>query len=332
MMRMLNENHGRRRPVLLPETIYPLALMALAGMLYAPSFWPAIYGGGGAAGLALLWLSQRAQTAPARTGSARYSSLLAALAALGLLFALGCWAQRGLNHPLTHAGNGIAALLLLLAGLNEKYGPRPWVARTLRAQRQALSWCWAGAFYTAGAGAALFLLPVLMREPGLAREIAPGPAGGTPALSSLSPLALAAAAGYWLSAAWLRRNAAATLLNRGLLSCALGVGILWLNMDYPQGWFSLLPAQLLLGLGHGITLRTLPLAVAGRSAPELRPAAVRLLAAMQYAGGAAAAGITVIVLTLYPGARGYACAFGLLAALCLCAAVAGLMAQEPAAG
>ncbi|MFI3311841.1 hypothetical protein [Ewingella allii] len=85
------------------------------------------------------------------------STLLACLTAVSLLVALLSWSERGVADANTHLINGIAAILLGLLILNEKYGARPWLPRALRRQH-GFSWALgAEVFSTAGIATGLFL-------------------------------------------------------------------------------------------------------------------------------------------------------------------------------
>ncbi|CAK8738850.1 hypothetical protein SODG_002453 [Sodalis praecaptivus] len=147
------------------------------------------------------------------------------------LAAMGCWEYYGLDHPLTHAGNGLAALSLLLLGLNERYNPQPWLPTALRAERRFLARCWALAFTTAGAGATLLILPSYLHS----RVMMVPWAGATPPGMWILPVLLALALSAGLSR---RRRIAPTGPTYGA-PCApsRGPACCWRALILPRwGW------------------------------------------------------------------------------------------------
>lgn len=235
----------------------------------------------------------------------RLSWVLGSLALASLLIALTSFAKYGLNTPLTHGSNGVAAILLVVFLINEKISPRPWLPRVLRAQSPVLALGWVAAFYGAGAGGG-FLLLILQRQ-----------------WLALLVMLFATAAGFWVG----RRTGAQhsrRLMNAGSLCGVIGMG--WLYLD---GSATSLVATGLLGLGYGLLPcmggRILPLI----SRRHTRQQAIQLCFVMLFTGVALSLALVTLVQRLYPQAAGITCAFGLLTVFSLCAWLAGVFVESP---
>lgn len=300
-----------------PDLLGPLTLLALAGLMATLIVWPAVYAACIAVGGARFWWRTRHLPPARRGGFARLSRLLGALALACSLAAMGCWEYYGLDHPLTHAGNGLAALSLLLLGLNERYNPQPWLPTALRAERRFLARCWALAFTTAGAGATLLILPSYLHS----RVMMVPWAGATPPGMWVLPVLLALALSAGLSRR--RRIAVAGPTYGGPLCSVAGTGMLLASVDSPALGMVLLPSLALIGVGLGLMLTTPVQGIAGRH----DAATAWLMAAVPAVSAAVAAGLMMIVLGQNGGSAGYLHVFTLLVLLAVCGAVATLMAQ-----
>jgi len=135
------------------------SLQALvSGLLFSHLGWAELF----AANLLLGAVVIFAAIARSAAGNAA-STLLACLSGISLLVALISWAERGMTDGNTHVINGIAAILLGLCVLNEKYGARPWLPRALRRQ-PGFSWALAAeVFSTAGMATGVFLTVLVIQ-------------------------------------------------------------------------------------------------------------------------------------------------------------------------
>lgn len=317
MMSTLERPHAPQPASAEPDLLGPVVLLALVGAMATFAAWPAVYATGIAAGGVRLWCRTRQLPVARYDGYGHLSRLLGALAGIGPLVALGCWGHYGLHHPLTHAGNGLAALALLLMGINEHFSPTPWLPPALRAERRFLARCWALAFTTAGAGAALFILPCYLQSRAATQAV-----WGLPVLLTL-------ALSVWIARrhAARQRSAPAGLTYFGPLCSIAGTGMLTASSDGPALWLVLLPSLALIGIGLGLlSVMRLP-AVSGRQAEAAGVAMARLMAVIPAFSAAVAAGGVMIVLRSGGAGADYSPVFILLLSFTLCGALATLMAE-----
>jgi len=142
-----------------PLTLIFIAQAAITGLLFSQVSWTWLFCANVLIGALVLSL-HAVRTHKVRHGG--MASWLAALTVLSVLVALTCWSQRGVGDDWTHLSNGVAASLVLLFLLHQKYASRPWFPRGAGQQTQ-LSWGLAAeTFSIAGLGAGLFLAMVLL--------------------------------------------------------------------------------------------------------------------------------------------------------------------------
>ncbi len=106
------------------------------------------------------YVTPRRQTGIVRRFYTLLSLILMTLAVVSLPLAWISWEINGLDAAKTHLANGAFTLLLMLAGINERFSPRPLIEHRLRQQVRTLASQWADAFYTTCAWVMVILLAV----------------------------------------------------------------------------------------------------------------------------------------------------------------------------
>lgn len=271
-----------------------------------------------------LWLGKRPQRdSEAADMAARipwWSSLLGTLAVTSVVLWLTSLAQRGMDNAHSHAWAGAAAVLLGLFLINETRGPQPLVARELRHLHTLRTGCWASAFYMASLGAEFFLLTLLLQN-----------VYGYGALNAglaFLPLAVMIIIGNVLAGKLISGQPAVKVLFWGF---ALGAAGLWLMALAVMGRIPhglILPGLLISGLAHGM-IYTANFVVGLTALPQDKQgAAGGLMVTAQYAGGAIALSMLVMLLGYYPGVTGFFYAFGLLTFFACAGALVALLAQD----
>ena len=232
----------------------------------------------------------------------KISATSGSLALISMLFALASWAIKGLDNPLTHTANGVAVVLIILMIINEKYNPKPLLAKGLRIQPQAIAAVSTATFYAASSGSGLILL--IMQRP----------------FYGLLILFLTAALAFWAGTklSTVNESARGYFLQLGLISGVAGLGLL-----YHDAAASAYLAAVLVGLNHGVILSTLWQSLHKVTAPVWRKAAGKVSIIMLVSGFFVSLGIVAIVFSQAPAGEGCTCAFGLLTVFSLCAWLAG---------
>ncbi|XBS71541.1 MFS transporter [Acerihabitans sp. KWT182] len=284
-------------------------------------------------GMLCLWLLRRAVTQAAPlTHHARIpiiSALSGTLAIISIVMWLTRLAQAGLDDAQTHAWAGAAAGLSAVFFTLEALGPRPLVSRGLRCLPGLRTGCWTSAFYMAGVGSAFFLLTLLLQNEYGANTLSAG--------LLFLPMAAMIILGNIVAGKLIGVMSAERVLCGGF---ALGAAGLWLlALSATEGAPGRLSADgafnglfwggmLAGGLGHGI-IYTANFVAGLKSVPENKQGAGSgLMVTAQYAGGAVALALAVILLGLYPGETGYFYAFILLACFSLAGAAAALLSAQ----
>lgn len=237
----------------------------------------------------------------------KISATLGSLALISLLFALTSWARKGLDNPFTHTANGVAAVLITLLIINEKYSPTPLLAKGLRVQPQAIAAVFTATFYAASSGCGLILL--MMQHP----------------FYGLTMLFLTAALTFWAGTklSTVNESARGYLLQLGLISGVAGLGLL-----YHDAAASAYLAAVLMGLNHGVILSTLWQTLHKVTAPAWRKAARKVSVIMLVSGFSVSLGIVAIIFSQVPPGEGFTCAFGLLTIFSQCAWLAGSLVDS----
>ncbi|MEG3132443.1 hypothetical protein SC206_02515 [Rouxiella sp. T17] len=237
----------------------------------------------------------------------KISAALGSLALISLLCALASCARKGLDNPLTHTANGVAAVLITLLIINEKYSPTPLLAKGLRVQPQTIAAEFIATFYAASSGCGLILL--MMQHP----------------FYGLTMLFLTAALAFWAGTKLSRGNETALgyVLQFGLISGVAGLGL-----QYHDAAASAYLTTVLMGLNHGVILSTLWQTLHKVTAPAWRKTARKVSVIMLVSGFTGSLGIVAIIFSRAPLGEGFTCAFGLLTVFSLCAWLAGSLVDS----
>ncbi|MFE8152001.1 MFS transporter [Brenneria goodwinii] len=268
-------------------------------------------------GLICIWSARRYFHAIVRPAQRQrlplWSSLLGTLSVLSIVLAMTSLADHGLHHINTHRWFGMTAISLSLFLLGEKYGKQPLVGRGVRRlvslQRGSLS----SALYMASVGTELFLLTLLMQDH-----------YGYSALQTgllFIPLTLMIIVGNAVAGKLFTRMAALRVLRWGFLLGATGLLLIVFSLEEQIDWLWFIPGLLLSGVGHGM-IYTAKFVVGMHEVPdEQQGIASGLMITAQYASGAIALALMVIVLNLHPGMAGFQYGFAALIGFALLGAL-----------
>ncbi|MEC5343132.1 MFS transporter [Brenneria populi] len=267
-------------------------------------------------GLLCIWSARRyfsASVRPARRKTLPLlSSLLGTVSVLSIALAMTSLADHGLNHGNTHRWLGAGAISLSLFLLGEKYGRRPLVDRGVRGLASLRRGSISSALYMASVGTELFLLTLLMQE-----------RYGYSALQTallFIPLTLMIIVGNAIAGKLFTRIPALRVLRWGFLLGAAGLLLIVFSLDRLD-WPLFIPGLLLSGVGHGM-IYTAKFVVGMSEVPDDRQGiASGVMITAQYASGAIALALMVIILNAHTGMAGFHYAFAALIGFALLGAL-----------
>ncbi|MEE3663192.1 MFS transporter [Brenneria sp. g21c3] len=268
-------------------------------------------------GLICIWSARRYFLAIVRPAQRQklplLSSLLGTLSVLSIVLAMTSLADHGLDHINTHRGLGASAILLSLFLLGERYGRRPLVGRGIRRLVSLQRGSIASALYMASVGTELFLLTLLMQAHYSYSALQTG--------LVFIPLTLMIIVGNAIAGKLFTRIPAPRVLRWGFLLGAAGLLAIVFSLEEHIDWFLFIPGLLLSGVGHGM-IYTAKFVVGMHEVPdEQQGIASGLMVTAQYASGAIALALMVIILNAYAGMTGFQYGFAALIGFALLGAL-----------
>lgn len=267
-------------------------------------------------GLICIWFARRyfyASVRPARRKKLPLlSSLSGTVSVLGIVLAMTSLADHGLNHINTHRWLGASAIFLSLFLLGEKYGRQPLVGRGIRRLVSLRRGSISSALYMASVGTELFLLTLLMQEHY-------GYSAWQTGLLFI-PLTLMIIVGNAIAGKLFMRIPALRVLRWGFLLGAAGLLLIVFSLERID-WLLFIPGLLLSGVGHGM-IYTAKFVVGMSEVPdEQQGIASGVMITAQYASGAIALALMVIILNGHAGVAGFQYGFAALIGFALLGAL-----------
>ncbi|KAA8998853.1 MFS transporter [Affinibrenneria salicis] len=287
------------------------------GGLFAQFSWRLVFLVNVPPGLACIWSARRYFLVVVRPTTRQslplMAAVLATLSVLSIVLAMTSLAGHGLNHIDTHRWFGASAVFILLFWLGEKYGGRPLVAHGLRRLASLRRGSIASALYMASVGSELFLLTVLMQNH----------YGYSALLTGLVfiPLTLMIIVGNAIAGRLFSAFAAVRVLRWGFLAGGVGLLLILYSLEARIVWPGFIGGLLLSGVGHGM-IYTAKFVVGMHEVPdEQQGVASGLMITAQYASGAVAVALIVVILNAWSGMAGFHYAFAALTGFALLGAL-----------
>jgi len=317
--RFHGESH--RRALAIWSAIGALGLVAgvvLGGVLTTLS-WRAIFFINLPPGLLALWRVKRdfqhliPQSEAPRSG---VGALVGCAAAGALVWALMRYGETGAADFIA---NRLAAAMLLLFILHERFAPQPLLSRALRNLPGLQSGWLSSACYMASVGSQFYAMTLLWQQTLQLDAIATG--------LLFTPLALLIVAGNALYTRLTARYASAKVLMAGFASAALGLWLLAMSLETPLSPAFMLGVALS-GIGHGLIYPAM-FAVGLTAVPAHQQGrASALMITSQYIAGAMMLAIISVLLGAKPDLTAWSTVFHLLCGAAVAGMVIALCARE----
>ena len=317
--RFHGESHNRALAIW--SAIGTLGLISgvmLGGVLTAIS-WRTIFFINLPPGLLALWFvrkhyqQQRPERAPQPVGIA---ALVGCAAAGALVWAMMRYAETG---TLDFLANQIAAAMLILFILHERFAAHPLLSRALR-EIPGLQIGWlSSAFYMASVGSQFYAMTLLWQQTLQLDAVTTG--------LLFTPLALMIVVGNLIYTRLSPSFTNGQLLMAGFAGAGLGLKLLSVTPDSPLS-LSFIAGIILSGIGHGIIfpamfavgLKNVPLQQQGRASA--------LIITSQYIAGAMTLAMISLLLGVKPAMADWAEVFSLLSALAFTGMLVALCADK----
>ncbi|WP_312686927.1 MFS transporter [Kosakonia sp.] len=288
--RFQGESH--RRALAIWSALGALGLVAgvvLGGVLTALS-WRAIFLINLLPGLLALWWVKHddpivpVQHPAERTG---FGALVGCAAAGALVWAMMCYAGNGAAD---YVANRLAAAMLLVFILHERFAPQPLLSRRLRSLPGLQSGWLSSAFYMASVGSQFYAMTLFWQQTLQRDAVTTG--------LQFTPLAVLIVTGNALYTRLIARYTSASVLVIGFAFAALGLWLLASALPTAHAPIFML-GIVLSGLGHGLIYPAM-FAVGLAAVPaSLQGRASALMVTSQYTAGA----ITLAALSLLIGSQ-----------------------------
>jgi len=317
--RFQGESHNRALAIW--SAIGTLGLISgvmLGGVLTAIS-WRTIFFINLPPGLIALWFvrkhyqQQQQKLASQPVGIA---ALIGCAAAGSLVWAMMRYAESG---TMDYLANQMAAAMLILFILHERFAVHPLLSRTLRGiPGLQIGWL-SSAFYMASVGSQFYAMTLLWQQTLQLDAVTTG--------LLFTPLALLIVVGNLIYTQLSQPFASGQLLLAGFAAAALGLKLLSVAPDSPLT-LSFISGIILSGIGHGIIfpamfavgLKKVPLQQQGRASA--------LIITSQYIAGAMALAIISLLLGVKPAVTDWSEVFSLLSALAFVGMMVALCADN----
>ncbi|ATA21131.1 MFS transporter [Gibbsiella quercinecans] len=311
--------HARAKALTVWSTVGAAGLVAgvVLGGAFTQLSWRLVFLVNVPLGALCIWAAFRYFRVACRTVPRQRLPLLAALlgtlSVLGVVMAMSALAEHGLDHPVTHRWLGMTTVLLWLFLLGEKHSRQPLVACGLRNLAGLQRGCTASGLYMASVGTELFLLTLLLQNHY-------GYSAWQTGLFFM-PLTLMIITGNMIAGKLFARLPAAGVLARGFMIGAAGLLLIACSLGENMAWLVFIPGLLLSGIGHGM-IYTAKFVVGTDDVPdEQQGGASGLMVTAQYASGAVALALMVIILQVNPGMSGFHFGFAALTGFAVIGAV-----------
>ena len=317
--RFHGESHNRALAIW--SAIGTLGLISgvmLGGVLTAIS-WRTIFFINIPPGLIALWLVHKhyQQQRPEQVSQPVGIAALVGCAATGaLVWAMMRYAETG---SMDYLANRIAAAMLILFILHERFSAQPLVSRDLRdILSLRIGWL-SSAFYMASVGSQFYAMTLLWQQTLQLNAVTTG--------LLFTPLALLIVVGNFIYTRFSQYFAYGQLLMAGFAGAGLGLKLLSVAPDTPLS-LSFIAGIILSGIGHGIIfpamfaigLKKLPLQQQGRASA--------LIITSQYIAGAMTLAIISLFLGVEPSMTDWSDVFDLLSAMAFVGMLVALCADK----
>ncbi|QEM93370.1 MFS transporter [Kosakonia radicincitans] len=315
------QGESHRRALAIWSAIGALGLVAgvvLGGMLTALS-WRAIFFINLPPGLLALWLVQRnfSKTQPQggvqRTG---FGALLGCATAGTLVWAMMRYAEQGAPD---FFANRLAAAMLLLLILHERFAPQPLLSRTLRDMPGLQTGWLSSACYMASVGSQFYAMTLLWQQTLQLDAVTTG--------WLFTPLAVLIVAGNALYTRLSARFSSQKALLVGFACAATGLWLLSISLSAPFS-VGFMSGLVLSGIGHGLIYPAM-FAVGLSAVPvQQQGRASALMVTSQYIAGAMMLAVISVLLAMQPDLASWSTVFRGLGAAALLGMLVALCAPE----